>query len=184
MKKSSEFFARLLVNNNMIFIEDINIYAYGIRGIFLNIIFTTIIFALSLITKEFIFTLSFYISINIIRAKYGSYHAEKKRYCFCYTFTLYLVSVYIINYLLSKSDVLMSGLLLAVIIYFLNLFIIKKEKSKYSNFFGNLKNYKVILLYVSYLIFFLNGYRHAAYGIFNAFLGTCLLENLIVNQKN
>ncbi|MEG1847927.1 MAG: accessory gene regulator B family protein [Lachnospiraceae bacterium] len=82
-----------MIQQNVVDIEEKEIYEYGIQHLLLLIGCSVTMLFLGLLMNKFIFTISFYLSYSVLRALLGGYHFKSKKKCIVASGLLYLGSV-------------------------------------------------------------------------------------------
>lgn len=179
MNRISIIITDILFRNKIIKSEEKEIYEYGIRAFFTNMISTIAMFFLGILLKEFLFTLSYYICIKILRSIYGSFHMNTRIKCFICTINFYLLSMVIVKLYFCNFKLLYLVCILAFFVFLLN-----KVKFKHSHNSVNLKNniklfLKPVIIELIFIFFYLIDFKVVSYGILASFLTVVLLESFM-----
>jgi len=152
INKISKNVAVFFIKNNLIQVDEIDIYIYGLQLIISSILGISIILFLGIISERLTDSLIFLFCFIILRQYSGGYHANSYLKCNLYFITIFLLTEAAVIYTQAKyKDVLTVGLICISFVIILRFAPIDNINKKLSNS-QKLKNKKITLIIFVILI--------------------------------
>lgn len=152
INKISKNVAVFFIKNNLIQVDEIDIYIYGLQLIISSILGISIILFLGIISERLTDSLIFLFCFIILRQYSGGYHANSYLKCNLYFISIFLLTEAAVIYTQAKyKDVLTVGLICISFVIILRFAPIDNINKKLSNS-QKLKNKKITLIIFVILI--------------------------------
>ena len=150
--KISDRLAGTLAVNNVIDKDDLEIYAYGLRGLGMLSLCTLTLFVIGILMNQFLFTLSFFLSYTTLRAFYEGYHAKSRVICFVFSSALFLICTVINQHLIPGSG---TDYIIFLLFIVLNILKMKDYMDKRKEEQIKKRDTKKLMMGIALFVFFL-----------------------------
>lgn len=115
IRKISEKIAEILVREQVIKVQDLELYVYGLELLLAESVCMVSVMGIGLLAGRFLHTVVYYLSYIVIRIYAGGYHADSHRSCTVIFSVCYLILMFFVEWtiFLNLTDIWLFGVVFA-----------------------------------------------------------------------